>query len=188
MKPISDKDFIPPFICKTFKIVPNGISENDSVILDYVDTLSESQLSQIKTMTRKAVKLGEKLERDQLDRKIAKMFSDDHPDVTPNEAPSNEPKNDGPPNPQIKYQSDVLGAEDFIKTLPLPVLEREIKRRYLSKPVSGVITINDSGTKVSMPNMPWPQGSYEFEMKFVSEIPQTQENTTSSGANGENNG
>jgi hypothetical protein len=71
-------------------------------------------------------------------------------------------------NDEIPVSQD-LTVTDFLKTVPMDLLEFEIKRRYLEKNLIGQVTIDENVT-FKFDEVKWPKGSYKVSVSFIEEI------------------
>ena len=211
---------IPPYIVNRFKILPSKI-EDDTLYVDFVKTLTERQIEEIKSIIKiDNIKTEKRISMHHFNNEIKILY----PEVT-HKGDDNETKPetvkredkfkpDEPENKEIfknnknrnetiiaktNENDDMLSANnptvftpdieeepitmvDFISSIPLETLEKEIRKRYLNRDMSGKLLIsNDNKVQFQLDELKWPSGIFNIKIIYESEVDPSTLNTDQKG-------
>lgn len=164
---------IAPFLSKQYRIIPTEIDlHNKIVLVDYVDVIDDKRQKDIEFILKNfKIKFNNKINEETFDTEFKEIYLS----TTPKKIKQVEAE---PPKKEIlhKYTEDVqetqesVGLTDFLKEIPLGLLETELRRRYLSVPGFGKITVNKDGVNFTLDELKWPVGDYKIRVEVVEDV------------------
>jgi hypothetical protein len=160
---------IPIYIAKKFKILLKTIDIEKPVFgFFYVNELSKKELDDLSFILKAKVILEEKLDETMFNIHLRNIYENEVKDASTHEYSNAVAVPPTVNNDEIPVSQD-LTVTDFLKTVPMDLLEFEIKRRYLEKNLIGQVTIDENVT-FKFDEVKWPKGSYKVSVSFIEEI------------------
>lgn len=162
---------IAPFLSKQYRIIPVEFDAQEKFVhVDYVEVIDDKRQKDIEFILKNfKVKFNKKIDESTFDAEFKAIYLS----TTPKEIKLTESKKEI----LHKYTEDVaeqtqesIGLTDFLKEIPLGLLEAELRKRYLAVPANGEIVVHKDGVEFKLAEIKWPVGTYKIRVEVIEEI------------------
>jgi hypothetical protein len=176
VKITSENNNIPPYVAKRFKLIPKEIDEDKGEItFDYVEKPNKDEHNDIAFLLTKKLKFSKNISEEEYNSKFEELY----PDVSNNNETQEESSKevveeevasvygyDNDPEPEV------MDMTQFIHQIPTETLEKELRNRYLSQQMTGLIVVTKDGVQFQLEELKWPNGAYKVKIDFSEDITQ----------------